>query len=236
MRVTKKVLDRRPVLVVPSQHLRRVRRWNPRIVNVETAAPAQPNLLRKGCLPHAPSSGGAALCPLTTLPPFCRRHFHAGAQGAPMRSSVTILDVTGPAALRRRCPRPQSSRSACSESRSDRDVLGPQSTLPQSVPAFPPLAPLRPREPRSAVPRPLNWARRGSSGDRRPEIDPSYSTRAGGSIHSGQTGRPPKLGDRAHNPTGRASGIADTSLGDQPAVGRPGFTLQRGRAGLSEAA
>lgn len=60
-----------------------------------------------------------------------------------------------------------------------------------------------------------------------------------GSGRRGNLGRPdglPKDGDRAHDPTGRLSGVADTSLGDQPAVGRPGISDQRNRAGLWRAA
>jgi len=53
-----------------------------------------------------------------------------------------------------------------------------------ACPAFPPLAPLGPHERRSAIPCPLNWARRGSSTGRRPEHDPSYSTRVGGTHSS----------------------------------------------------
>lgn len=179
---------------------------------------------------------------------------------------MPIERAAGSPGLPRRCRRRQSSPSGCSESPAVLVVRSPQFSLPDFIPAFPPLAQLRPRELRSAGPR-LSYWRRAESVTRRPDPDPSYSTHGpaarihpfparpwrhghlwrGGAVRAtggypdgslgsgrreqpGQTGRPPKLGDRPHEPTGRASGIADCTAGDQTAVGRLG--LRRIRAGL----
>lgn len=88
---SRKVLDSRAHLDVDSHHLRSLVRWESN-VNLETAAPAQPGLLRKDRLPHVPSDDGAALCALTTSPSTCCRLFRAGAHRAPMWESRKTFD------------------------------------------------------------------------------------------------------------------------------------------------